>query len=89
MSLLREFVELGIPPQEARRRHREEVNSGNRKWRVTSRPGSEGAYPQPVRWALTTADVIAGGPDNYCDRVEEWARSTLESLRASGNYSPG
>lgn len=85
IGLLREFVEEGVAPPEARRRHRGEVDSGKRKWRVTARPGAQGAYARPVTWTLTAADVVAGGPGQYRVLVERWARSILDTLRATGN----
>ena len=29
---------------------------------------------------MTTADVIEGGMDNYCDSVRIWAKSVYEAL---------
>ncbi len=88
-KLLVEFVENDASPQEVRRRDRGRVDSGRRNWKITARDGSVGAYPNPIHWTLTSADVIARGPDRYADSVREWARSVLVDLRASNNFFEG
>lgn len=79
------FLEQGATPQEVRQRNRSILDSGNRKWKVTGTRDSFGKYERPVHWEVTAADVITGGMDNYCESVRAWARSVLETLRASGN----
>jgi hypothetical protein len=83
--LLVEFVDGGVSPQEVRRRDREKVDSGKRKWKIKARPGLVAAYRNPIRWAMTSADVIARGVDAYNDSVGVWAKSVLAALRESGN----
>lgn len=85
LGLLVDFVEKGLPPQQVRRQAREEVNSKNREWKVTSRSSAPGAYRRPVRWSMVAADVVAAGPEHYIETVRLWAQKTLEDLRASGN----
>jgi hypothetical protein len=34
---------------------------------------------------MTAADVLAGGPESYCESVRAWARAVLQALRASEN----
>ncbi|HEY7356811.1 MAG TPA: DUF5946 family protein [Ktedonobacterales bacterium] len=84
-QLLTAFVEEGITPAEARRRQRGVVASGRRAWKITSTPASHGAYAHPIHWPLTIADITSGDLDGYLARVQAWARSMLEALRASGN----
>ena len=86
MRLLVDFIERGISPQESRRQNREKVNSSNRSWKVTARPGYRGAYTHPVGWRMTAADVINAGAENYIASVQQWARLMLEDLKTSGNY---
>ncbi len=86
-QLLIEFVENGVSPQEMRRRSRDQVDSGTRKWKVTATADSHGAYLHPIQWKMTAADVVANGIDAYCDSVRAWARSMLDTIRASGNLS--
>lgn len=85
MGLLVEFVQNGVSPPEMRRRQRDQVDSGNRKWNITGRPGSFGVYQHPVRWRMTAADVVAGGIDNYRENTRRWAQTILEDLRAAHN----
>jgi hypothetical protein len=85
--LLLEFVEGGITPQEVRRRDREKVDSGKRSWKIKARPGLMASYCNPIRWPVTSADMIANGADVYNASIEAWARSVLEAMRASGNLS--
>ncbi len=86
--LLVEFLEGGASPGEVRHRVRAEVDSGNRTWKNKGTPASHGFYDPPVRWAMTSRDVIQGGIDNYRDNVSAWARSILDSLEAAGNRQP-
>ncbi len=80
--LLMEFVERGVAPDEVRKINRAQVDSSQRKWKIAATPDAQGSYAQPIAWPLTTADVIAGGPDHYCDNVRAWARSINEILKA-------
>ncbi len=82
-DLLVDFLECGLSPQEVRRRSRDQVDSGKRSWKVKSRGNARGAYPHPVRWSLTAADVTAGGASQYVDRVRQWACSIFADLKRS------
>jgi len=79
--LLVEFVEHGTAPVEVRQRNRNHVDSGKRKWRIKATATLHGAYDQPVTWPMTAADVVAGGSDQYCDKVRAWAKSINETLK--------
>lgn len=82
--LLVEFVEQGVSPQQIRQRERINLDSGQRKLKINGTPAYHGTYQQPVVWSMTPAHVVAGGLDNYCNNVREWARCVLADLRASG-----
>lgn len=84
-GLLVRFVVDGVPPGQVRSESREKVDSGKRAWKITARPGLEGAYGSAPAWTMTAADVVAGGPDTYCANVRAWAQSLYDALRASGN----
>ena len=84
-----EFVEQDVSTDEVRRRNRTNLDSGSRKWKIKGTPESHGSYAYPVRWTLTVADVTAGARSDYCENVRAWAKSLLESLRASGNLTSG
>ena len=86
-QLLVDFLERRVTPEEARRRNRGAMDSGERGFKITARPGRQGAYEHPVPWTLTTTDVIAAGMERYIESVTAWAHSILDALRASGNLS--
>lgn len=79
--LLVEFVEHGASPVEARKRNRARVDSSQRDWKIKGTAASHGAYDQPMPWTMTAADVVAGGPDHYCDNVRAWAHAVNETLQ--------
>lgn len=80
-QLLADFVERGLEPQQVRRNNRGRVDSSRRDWSITARPGNHGAYEQPLVWAMTAADVVAGGPAGYVENVRAWAEATQTDLR--------
>lgn len=84
-QLLVQFVGQGVSPADLRRRNRSRVDSGKRTWKITARPGAEGAYAHTINWPMTATQVVAGGPGDYCDNVRAWAESTLATLKATGN----
>ncbi|HLV98149.1 MAG TPA: DUF5946 family protein [Ktedonobacterales bacterium] len=85
--LLVAFVEQQVAPRDMRRRLSGAVDSGKRAWKITGTPDSHGAYVQPLRWPITVGDITAGDLDGYIERVQAWARSALEALKASGNLA--
>jgi len=87
MHLLDDFLEHGVTTEDVRTHLRSALDSGQRTWKVKGTPASHGAYNPPIQWTMTAANVIATGADNYCDSVRTWARSTYETLKASGNLS--
>ena len=87
-KLLAEFIETNTTPDEVRKRERARLNSNRRRFNVTSRPGSYGAYKHPVHWPMTAADVVSGGPDNYVANVQAWANSIYNALKATENLNP-
>ena len=84
IGLLDDFVGRGLAPQEVRKQNRAAVDSNQRRWKITGRPDSHGAYDRPVHWTMTAANVIENGIDNYCNSVRAWARSMYESLKSAG-----
>jgi hypothetical protein len=87
LELLVDFVEGGLTIEEARRRNQSALDPASRTWKIRGTPASYGTYQHPIRWRITTAEVAAGGPENYVSGVKTWARATLEDLRESGNYT--
>ena len=80
ITLLSDFLERGLTPEQVRKRSRNTVNSSTRTWKITGTPSSHGAYEHPIAWTMTAVDVIEDGKVNYCDSVRTWARSVLEDL---------
>lgn len=78
--LLAEFVEKRTRPEDVRRKYSERVNSGNRPWKVTARPGDRGSYNRPIDWTMTAADVVSGGVERYCENVRLWSHTIHTSL---------
>jgi hypothetical protein len=81
--LLVEFVEHGASPAEVRKRNRTRVDSSKRDWKIKATATSHGSYNHEMAWPMTAADVVAGGPDCYCDQVRAWAQSIHEALTAT------
>jgi hypothetical protein len=86
MHLLAEFMERGATTDHVRKRHRVELDSSKRTWKIKGTPASYGSYERPIQWSITAANMTASGVDNYCESVRTWARSVYETLRASGNF---
>lgn len=82
LGLLDDFIVRGKSPAEVRHINRDKVASDQRAWKITARPDQHGAYDRAIAWTLTAADVIAGGPDRYCDTVRLWARSVHEAVNS-------
>jgi hypothetical protein len=80
ITLLSDFLDRGLTPEQVRKRSRNTVNSSTRTWKITGTPASHGVYEHPIAWTMTAADVIEDDKVNYCDNVRTWARSVLEAL---------
>lgn len=68
-------LKQGATPAELRKRNRQRVDSGHRKWSVTRGeriPGFE-----RIAWTRTIADVRMDNPETYCADVKLWATSVL------------
>ncbi len=72
---LRQFVQEGLKPAEARRRNRIRLDSGHRTWSVIRGPKLAGV--EQIRWTFTVADVRLDTPEHYCADVRRWAESVL------------
>lgn len=83
-GLLTGFLEGGKTTEQVRCEQRGRVSSANRTWKVTARPGAQGAYAHPMRWSLTIADIARDDHTRYRENVRRWAASILTDLRGSG-----
>jgi hypothetical protein len=75
-DLLREFIVENKSPAFVRKQKRDVVDSGKRKFKITSRDG------KPVigktTWTKTILDVRADDAEIYYADVTEWAKSVLD-----------
>lgn len=76
----------GMAPDEARRRYRQAVASGNRAYSFTKGPKLLGA--DLIRWTRHVADVRLDTAEHYRADVRAWAESIVrdseEVMRAAG-----
>jgi hypothetical protein len=79
-SMLKAFVEDRVSPVEMRRRNRDIVASDKRGWKISN--GEPGSHGQQIAWPVTIVDVAPLGLDRYAERVEAWARSVHQTLKA-------
>lgn len=82
-QLLVEFLEHGATPEQVRRKHGLAVDSSWRKWKIKGAGDARGTYKHAMCWAMTAADVLAGGVDSYCYNVRHWAKSIQDTLTAN------
>ena len=82
-QLLVEFLEHRATPEQVRWKHRFNVDSSRRKWKIKGVGDARGTYDHAMHWAMTAADVVAGGVDNYCYNVRHWAKSIQSTLTAN------
>ena len=74
-DLLREFILDHKSPTLIRKQNKDLVDSGKRKFKITSKDGS----PKIARmeWTRTILDVRTENPTVYCADVTAWATATL------------
>lgn len=73
-DLLAQF-HAGLTPDEVRRRHRRDVDSGRRTWSITKGPKLAGV--ETISWSRTIADVRLDTAAHYCADVRAWAETIL------------
>jgi hypothetical protein len=85
IGMLEANLKRGVPPAELRRRMKDEVDSGNRKWKIT---GST-TFTRGLAWSMTIVDIDSADPACYAERVTEWARSVLATIRVQRDKPHG
>jgi hypothetical protein len=75
-GLLREFLVENKPPKFVRKQSRDLVDSGKRKFKITSKDGLPAI--QKSTWTKTILDVSTENAEVYCQDVSAWARAVLE-----------
>jgi hypothetical protein len=75
-ELLREFLIEKKPPVFIRKQNKDLVDSGKRKFKITSKDGSP--VINKTTWTKTILDVRTENAEEYCEDVAAWARSALK-----------
>jgi len=75
-QLLREFLVEKKNPAEVRKQHRNDVDNGRRKWKITSRDGM--AKFDKANWTRTIAVVRLENAAGYCADIIDWASTALQ-----------
>ena len=78
-DLLRVFLVENKPPAFIRKQNKDLVDSGKRKFKITSKDGLP--VINKSTWAKTILDVRAENAEVYCVDVSAWARSVLEDAQ--------
>jgi len=75
-GLLREFLVENKPPEFIRKQNRDLVDSGKRKFKITSKDGLP--VISKTSWVKTILDVRTENAEMYCEDVTLWARAVLD-----------
>lgn len=75
-DLLREFLVENKPPAYIRKQNKDIVDSGKRKFKITSRDGKP--VTDKTTWTKMILDVRAENEDVYCEDITAWAKAVLE-----------
>lgn len=78
-GLLREFLVENRPPEFVRKQNRDLVDSGKRKFKISSKDGLP--VIQKSTWGKTILDVRTENAEVYCEDVSAWARAVLEEAQ--------
>ena len=78
-EILREFLVENKPPSFIRKQNKDLVDSGKRKFKITSKDGKR--IINKTAWTKTILDVRAENAEIYCEDVTAWARSALDEAR--------
>jgi hypothetical protein len=84
LRLLDAFLRQGADPAKVRRQSQASVDSSSRTWKIGATSTSHGSYDPPIKWGMTTVDVIGRGRERYRDSIQAWAQSICAVLEASG-----
>jgi hypothetical protein len=75
-ELLREFLVENKPPDFIRKQNRDVVDSGKRKFKISSKDGLP--VINKTTWTKTILDVRMNDADVYCADVTGWAMAVLK-----------
>jgi hypothetical protein len=78
-ELLKEFLVENKPPAFIRKQNKDLVDSGKRKFKITSKDGV--SVINKTTWTKTILDVRTENAQVYYEDVTAWARSVLEDVQ--------
>jgi hypothetical protein len=78
-GLLREFLVENKPPEFVRKQNKDLVDSGRRKFKITSKDGLPVIHK--TTWTKTILDVRTENAEAYCADVSDWARAVLDEAQ--------
>jgi hypothetical protein len=81
-ELLRSFLVENKSPALNRQQNKDAVDSGKRKFKITSRDGLP--VIDKTAWTKRILDVRDESAEAYCESVTAWARSVLEDAQEIG-----
>jgi len=79
-ELLRQFLVENKSPAFIRKQNKDLVDSGKRRFKINSKDGLP--VINKSTWTKTIMDVRAENTEDYCNDVNEWARSALDEAEA-------
>ena len=79
-ELLREFLVENKPPAFIRKRNKDLVDSGKRKFKIKSKDGLP--VIKKNTWTKTILDIRIENAEVYCEDVTMWARAVLDEAEA-------
>jgi hypothetical protein len=82
-GLLREFLVGNKPPAFIRKQNKDVVDSGKRKFKITSKNGLP--VISKTTWTRTILDVRMDDAEGYCADVTAWAKAVLEDAELVGD----
>jgi hypothetical protein len=78
IGMFEQFLEKSVSPQEFRQQNKKRLGSDQRTFKITGSAGSD----IKIDWPMTIMDIDSQDADAYVERVTEWARSILATVRA-------
>jgi hypothetical protein len=79
-EVLREFLVENKPPAFIRKRNKDLVDSGKRKFKIKSKDGLP--VIKKNTWTKTILDIRIENAEVYCEDVTMWARAVLDEAEA-------
>ncbi len=82
--LLKEFLIKNKSPVEIRKQNKNNVDSGMRKWKITSNDGI--SKTNRTAWTKTILNVRLENAEVYCADVTVWAKAALTDSEGIAQY---